>query len=196
MSSGGRHASPAVNAVSARFLRKLPRVVRECAIHDRNWRRVVQEGEFRLGLDIAREDACPPPTVHYLGQKMATATNQTSVLVVEDDPGLNGLLSDLMEMSGYRVLRAFDGTVAYDLIGEEHPDIVTLDLMLPGMLGQEVLNRAKNDPATRDVRFVIVSACTQSLSEADRGLADALFSKPFEIDRLLEEVERLSNCAA
>ena len=123
---------------------------------------------------------------------MAPTRDQKSVLVVEDDRELNALLADLFDMSGYRVLQAYDGLEAYSLIGKEHPDIVTLDLMLPGMLGQDILRLAKSDPATRDVRFIIVSAWCQNLSDEDLQLADAQFTKPFEVDRVLAEVERLA----
>ncbi|TAK37021.1 MAG: response regulator [Chloroflexota bacterium] len=124
---------------------------------------------------------------------MATAPNHPrSVLVVEDDRALNALLADIFDMSGYRVLQAFDGNQAYSLIGQEHPDIVTLDLMLPGMLGQDVLRRTKNDPSTRNVHFIVVSAWSQSLTDADRELADAVFTKPFDVDRMLETADKLA----
>lgn len=64
--------------------------------------------------------------------------------------------------------------------------------MLPGMLGQDILRRAKSDPATSGVHFVVMSAWPQSLTEADRRLIDATFPKPFDVDRVLQTVDSLS----
>ena len=127
---------------------------------------------------------------------MATTPNQRSVLVVEDDRALNALLADLFDIDGYRVLQAYDGEEAYRAIGREHPDVVLLDLMLPGMLGQDILRRTKSDPTTRTVHFVIMSAWPQSLTDADRKLADATFPKPFDVDRVLQTVEDLTQSAS
>ncbi len=127
---------------------------------------------------------------------MNAAPDGKTVLVVEDDPALNALLADLFELNGYRVLRAYDGREAYAMIGEQRPDVVTLDLMLPGMLGQDILRQAKREPLFGDVRFVVVSAWCQGLTEADLALADAVFGKPFDVEELLGAVDNLARQAS
>ena len=70
------------------------------------------------------------------------------ILVVEDDPVINQAVSDRLEAEGYTVVRAWDGPGAVEADAEHHPDLVLLDVMLPGYGGHEVCRRIQ---ATRPV---------------------------------------------
>jgi len=85
-------------------------------------------------------------------------TQDKKVLVVDDDDGLNLLLQTMLRKEGYQVLSASGGGEAIQTIEREHPHIVLLDLMMPGVSGFEVLESIAANPALEDVEVVIVTA--------------------------------------
>jgi two-component system alkaline phosphatase synthesis response regulator PhoP len=105
-----------------------------------------------------------------------------TILVVDDEPHIVEVVQDYLKQAGYRVLSARDGQTALTLARHEHPDLVVLDLMLPGgMDGLEVCRRLRRDPSLADVPIIMLTARTE---EADRliGLelgADDYVTKPF-----------------
>ena len=129
-------------------------------------------------------------------------TSTRRVLVVEDDPIINQSVSDRLEAEGYDVVRAWDGPGAVTAYGEHSPDLVVLDVMLPGYDGHEVCRRIQAD------RPVPVLMLTARADEADVlvGLgvgADDYLTKPFRmrelvarIGALLRRVERAAQLVA
>ena len=112
------------------------------------------------------------------------------VLVVEDDPVINQAVSDRLEAEGYAVLRAWDGPGAVAAYGEHAPDLVVLDLMLPGYDGYEVCRRIQQD------RPVPVLMLTARVEEADILVgfgvgADDYLTKPFRMRELVARVAAL-----
>ncbi len=85
-----------------------------------------------------------------------TATdNKARILIVEDDRDLNNLLKFTFENTkDYIVLSHFEGNNAFALIQETHPDLVILDVMLPGQFGTEVLRRIRQDSRTKDLPVI------------------------------------------
>ncbi|MGI5139325.1 MULTISPECIES: response regulator transcription factor [unclassified Streptomyces] len=111
-----------------------------------------------------------------------------TVLVVDDEVKLRGLLRDYLERDGYAVLEAADGRSALDLAAASHPDLIVLDLGLPGLPGEEVARLLRK---TSDVAIVMLTA---KASENDRvmGLrlgADDYVVKPFSPRELVARVE-------
>jgi two-component system alkaline phosphatase synthesis response regulator PhoP len=110
-----------------------------------------------------------------------SVTFQT-ILVVDDEPQIVEIVRDYLEGAGYRVLTARDGQTALTLARHEHPDLVVLDLMLPGGLdGLEICRRLRRDPGLADVPIIMLTA---RVEETDRliGLelgADDYITKPF-----------------
>lgn len=103
------------------------------------------------------------------------------ILVVEDDPDIRELLAYALGKEGYEILQAPDGETGLRMMADRKPDLVLLDVMLPGMDGLELLRRAKSDQATRAVPVIMASARGE---EADvvAGLelgADDYVTKPF-----------------
>ena len=112
------------------------------------------------------------------------------ILVVEDDPVINQAVSDRLEAEGYAVERAWDGPGAVAAYGEHAPDLVVLDVMLPGYDGYEVCRRIQAD------RPVPVLMLTARVEEADIivGLgvgADDYLTKPFRMRELVARVAAL-----
>lgn len=111
------------------------------------------------------------------------------ILIVEDDNDINHMLSDLLGGQGYRTASAFSGTEALLYIEKEAPSAVLLDLMLPGMAGEELLSRIKRlDTAIS----VIVSSARDDVRtrvELLRAGADDYMVKPFDTDELLARLE-------
>jgi len=91
------------------------------------------------------------------------------ILVVEDDKFLREMISRKLDKEGYEVAQAVDGEKGEVKIKEEKPDLVLLDLILPGIDGFEVLERMKNDSEVSEIPVVILSNLGQK-SEVERGL--------------------------
>ena len=115
---------------------------------------------------------------------------QRTVLVVEDDDSLQDVLSYNLTRKGYQVLQAFDGDKALDLARERNPDLIVLDIMLPGLDGLEVCRIVRREMTTP---ILILTARDQELDKVE-GLelgADDYMTKPFSIRELLARVGAL-----
>ncbi len=116
------------------------------------------------------------------------------ILVVEDQDSIRRMIEALVQARGYEVTAVASGTKAIDVAATEPPDLVLLDLMLPGQYdGFEVCRRLREDPSTRRVPVVIISALDDEQSRkraADAG-ATAYYTKPFSPIALLKEIDRL-----
>ena len=113
---------------------------------------------------------------------------QPTILVVEDDEGIRTGLHDALSTEGYRVLTCADGNSGLDVGLREDPDLIVLDLMLPGMHGHEVLERLRADHVETPV--LVLTALGQE-SDRVRGLdlgADDYMVKPFSLAELLARV--------
>jgi two-component system phosphate regulon response regulator PhoB len=115
------------------------------------------------------------------------------ILVVDDEPDITALVAYHLAKSGYRVSTATSGTEALKSAREERPDIVVLDLMLPGLSGYDVLAELRRRDETRDVGVILLTA---RRDEPDRikGLtlgADDYLTKPFSPAELTLRVQAL-----
>jgi len=117
-----------------------------------------------------------------------------SILVVEDEPHSFHSLAAALESEGYRVLGARTGEQALQLIEEERPVLVSLDIVLPGLAGWDVLKELKSRPATRHIPVVIVTV----LANRDLGFAlgaDDFFTKPVDRAAFVSRVMELTDSA-
>jgi class 3 adenylate cyclase len=115
------------------------------------------------------------------------------ILVVDDDPKNIKLLVDLLTVKGYATTAASSGPAALDRIAAERPDLVLLDVMMPGLNGYEVCAALRADPATQMLPVVMVTALDQH-EERARGLeagADDFLTKPIHPAELLARVRSL-----
>lgn len=98
----------------------------------------------------------------------------------------------ILEPAGYIVDEAADGAAALGAIARSRPDLVVLDLNIPGIPGDQVLRAMRSEPATADVAVVVVTAAGEERrAEAMAAGADAFFTKPFGPAALLQEVARV-----
>ncbi len=107
-----------------------------------------------------------------------------TVLVIEDDPGSRDLLTRFLTKEGYRVETASGGEVGLRMAREIHPDVITLDVMMPGMDGWAVLSQLKADPELADIPVVMLTIVDNKNLGYALGAADYL-TKPIQRDRLL-----------
>jgi CheY-like chemotaxis protein len=124
-------------------------------------------------------------------QVLDTAPNtheksQTILVVDDEEPIRNMLRQELME-SGYTVLEARNGKEAIDVVRKSQPDLLILDVMMPGMNGFDVAAVLKNDPQTMDIPILILSI----VRDKERGFrlgVDRYLTKPIDTDNLFREV--------
>lgn len=110
-----------------------------------------------------------------------------SVLIAEDDSGINGLLVDALTKSGYSCVSAFSGTEALLYLNNRVFDVILLDLMLPGLSGEQLVGQIK--PRIR-TPIIVISAKDELDSKVDllRLGADDYITKPFEIEEVVARV--------
>lgn len=111
-------------------------------------------------------------------------TNGKKILVIDDDIYIGNLLNEALSKEGYTILRAYSGTEARYVLASEQPDLILLDLMLPGLSGEELLGQIKGIPV------IVVSAKTDPDHKADLlldGAADYI-TKPFHLKELCARI--------
>jgi putative two-component system response regulator len=113
-----------------------------------------------------------------------------TILVCDDDPSLRELVRAVLGPR-YRFIEAADGAEALTLVREERPDLVVLDVMLPGLSGIEVLGQIRGDAALRSLPVVVITAWSHAEVEAHVAGADRFVSKPFDPDLLSAAVEEM-----
>jgi len=119
------------------------------------------------------------------------AVKNEKIVIIEDEPDIREVLAYNLGRDGFRVTASADGEEGLELVRRESPDLVLLDLMLPGLDGFEVCRQLKTDPVTRAIPIVMVSARGEE-SDVVLGLglgADDYITKPFSPRELLARVK-------
>jgi DNA-binding response OmpR family regulator len=115
------------------------------------------------------------------------------ILIVDDEPSVVAPIQFLMQQQGYKVMVAERGEDALDLIYQYKPDLVLLDIMLPGIDGYEVCEIIRLNPDFRDIKIIFLTAKGRE-AEIAKGLAlgaDAYITKPFSNAALVAKVKEL-----
>jgi len=107
-----------------------------------------------------------------------------TIAIIDDDIYIGDMLEEILKKDGYTILRAYSGTEAIYLLSEQHPDLILLDLMLPGLSGEEVLQHIKGIPV------IVVSAKIDVQDKVNLLLNGAVdyVTKPFDIKELLARI--------
>jgi CheY-like chemotaxis protein len=115
------------------------------------------------------------------------------VLVVDDEDYIRRLIRFVLEDEGYEVILASTTDEALNLIREKKPDIVTVDLMMPGRSGLELLEEMKADPAISDIPSLVVTAVgiRADLEQANELGATATLNKPFSHRQLVDAIHNV-----
>lgn len=125
-------------------------------------------------------------------RREAIILNKT-VLVVEDSPVIQRLIDVCLRPSGFETIQRTDGPSGLAAAGEHQPDLVILDVGLPGMDGWEVLDAIRSGSETADLTVLVLTAHAQEETRqmADSSGANAFLTKPFRPTELREIVARL-----
>jgi CheY-like chemotaxis protein len=120
---------------------------------------------------------------------------QPHVLVIEDSASVRRLIEVCLRVLDVKISSAADGTEGIEAISEHRPDVVVLDIGLPGLDGWEVLTQLRANPETEDLKVLVLTAHAQPemADRAAKGGADAFMTKPFRPLDLREQVEKLLN---
>lgn len=129
-------------------------------------------------------DAAAGTVLHVSGKK---------IMVVEDNR-LNMLLaSDYLKLNGFEVIEASDGEQALLMVSSERPDLILMDIQMPGIDGLEVTRRLKEDPSTRTISIIAMTALAMQGDEKmclNAGCDDYI-RKPVNLDEMIAKVEKL-----
>jgi two-component system alkaline phosphatase synthesis response regulator PhoP len=111
-------------------------------------------------------------------------------MVVDDEPDILLTVKVNLELSGFRVVPISSGEDALDALGQARPDLLVLDIRLPGISGWDVLRTIRDDPDLRDLPVVVLSAHASpgSLTRAEQLGAEAYVTKPFAPEELSRTV--------
>ena len=117
------------------------------------------------------------------------------ILIVEDEESLLKLESILLTSKGYDVRGVSNGQLALDSIEEERPDLVLLDIMLPEIDGFEVCQRIKDNPETKDIPVIMLTAkkSREDMARGEKVGADWYITKPFKSAMVIETIQRFLN---
>ena len=120
-------------------------------------------------------------------------TRVTTIMVVEDNEASRDALSRRLARRGYRLVLAVDGLEAVSIGRSVRPDLILMDLGLPGIDGWEATRQLKSDPATSQIPIIVLSAHAMT-NDRDLALAaggDDFDTKPVRFQQLLEKIEAL-----
>jgi signal transduction histidine kinase/ActR/RegA family two-component response regulator len=140
---------------------------------------------FRIPLAPARSPSAEPiaePLAETHASPIVPGSRGGLILVVEDNPGNMKLTREILVSRGYRVLEAASGEEALDALKFIHPDLILMDLQLPGMDGLTVTRRLKSDPATRDIPTLALTAhaMPKDLERAREAGCAGTIAKPID----------------
>ncbi|MFC6885582.1 MULTISPECIES: response regulator transcription factor [Actinomadura] len=116
------------------------------------------------------------------------------MLVVDDDEVIRQLIAVNLQLEGFEVFTAVDGQDCLERVGEVAPDVITLDVMMPRLDGWVTAGRLREDPGTRHIRVVMITARAQE-HDVRRGHeigVDAYVTKPFDPNQLIQTVRKLA----
>ena len=115
---------------------------------------------------------------------------ETTILVGDDDPSLRELIRAVLGPA-YEFVEAADGREVLAVARDVHPDLIVLDVMLPGLSGIEVLDELRADPELQATPVVVITAWSHAEVDVWEAGADRFVSKPFDPDELSQAVEEL-----
>lgn len=115
------------------------------------------------------------------------------VLVIEDAYSTRRLVELSLASEGFEIIQREDGPSGLEAAVTLIPDLIVLDIALPGMDGWEILSNIRSDPTTEHIPVVVITAhdTAETRTKADHSQADGFVGKPFDLDHLRKEVNRL-----
>ncbi len=177
-----------------------------CDVHHRTVSRWIASGQlkgFKLPgrgnyrvllpdfLDFLARQQMPVPA-DLMAATGSQAEMAGHVLVIDDDAGIRAAIRRVLLSQHYRCSEAADGFQAGLLLSRDKPDLITLDLSMPGLDGFEVLTYLRQQPEFASLKVLVISGLGNTdLAKALALGADAVLSKPFDNSRLMELIRQL-----
>ena len=124
---------------------------------------------------------------------MASSDKKATILIADDDPEILTMLSIRLSKKGYKVLEAADGLQTLQMARSQRPDLVLLDVMMPGKNGWEVARELRGDPSMGDIGIVMLTAIGEKVNEMTSPLygADGYVDKPFDFGELETKISHI-----
>jgi diguanylate cyclase len=120
---------------------------------------------------------------------MTSRLSSKTVLVVDDEPVLRTIVREILHEEGYAVIEAPDGRVMLEIMARQRPDLVLMDVMMPGVDGREAYRQLRSRPEHSDIPVVMMSAAVPAHG-LDPSIA-GFMAKPFDLTQLVELVVHL-----
>ena len=114
------------------------------------------------------------------------------ILIVDDDHDVVEILRSLLSYKGFTVVAVYDGASALSKVKEEKPDLVVLDIMMPGMDGYNVCETIKTDPETKNIPVIMLTA-KDMFGDVEKALekkADWYIAKPYDSKYLVDKINQ------
>ena len=126
-------------------------------------------------------------------RRLVQAASGMRCLVVDDSPTIRAVLGKMLGQEAYAVQKAADGESALELARAEQPELIFLDIVLPGINGFEVLRALRHDPLTRHIPIVMISGNQQATEQfyVQRFGADDFIKKPFGQRQVQQSIDQL-----
>jgi DNA-binding response OmpR family regulator len=121
------------------------------------------------------------------------ASKKPTILIADDDPQILTMLGIRLAKKGYNILEASDGLQTLKQARENHPDLVLLDVMMPGKNGWEVAKEIRSDDDLKNIGIVMLTAIGEKVNELTSPLygADAYVDKPFDFNDLEKKIKTI-----
>ena len=142
---------------------------------------------MRLPADSQLRDQDPAVASEQRGESLPEEAN--TVLVIDDDPNVQDLMRRMLTREGFRVVTASAGEEGLKHAGQLHPDVITLDVMMPSMDGWAVLSALKADPELADIPVIMLTIMDSKNMGYTLGASDYL-TKPIDRDRLVAVLQK------
>lgn len=124
---------------------------------------------------------------------MTESKNPFKIAIIDDERDLVDTITSLLEARGFQIVKAYSGKSGLDLVHTENPDLVILDIMMPDLDGRDVLIKLKNDPSTKTIPVIMLTARKEDF-ERDYGMeigADDYISKPYDGPSLIDSIKKM-----
>lgn len=114
------------------------------------------------------------------------------ILVVDDEKDVLLMLNERLASSGYDIITAEDGKTAITMAREENPDLIILDIMMPGIDGTETAKILKSNPKTRDIPIIFLTCLVKKEEDKDGQVIGGHYfiAKPYSSEKLIEAIEK------
>jgi DNA-binding response OmpR family regulator len=126
---------------------------------------------------------------HIVAILVESVVQMAKILIVDDDTTIRDMLDTVLSDEGYATYQAKNGRDGVELAEQVHPELILMDIMMPVVDGATAIGQLRDNPRTRSIRVIAMSAGSTLLQRVDQLQADGVLAKPFDLDELLANIE-------